>query len=335
MRLRSTTAAGPRRVRAALVTGMVLAQALVAATVASADADDRTASLIVAVAESQATRSSAGASSLPRVRATPLGVGPCGVSGGFFAQDSGQTSSCTDYGTKAHAWCADFAGWVWQQAGVPGLGTLDDLAVSFKGYGLVNDTWSSTPAVGDAVYFHPLSGHGTQHDHVAIVTAINEDGTLQTIGGNERTATGIVHEDVELPSAVGAVAWLDDEVPVRVAGYAAPVQPAPEPPARPRLDVPAGQVGGAVTLRVHESDPSVRSITFSVDGREVGTRGEAGDSYTFVWDATPFTDGAHTIAATATGPTGMQAVTVSKVDVENTAVMLDHLLPVFAFVSAP
>ena len=333
MRLRSTTAPGLRHACAALMTSVVLVQAVVSATVARADAGDRTASEIVAAAEGRLTHSSTGARPVPWVRAASLDAGPCGVRGGYFAQDSGQTSSCTDFGTRAHAWCADFAGWVWQQAGVPGLETLNDLAESFKGYGLINGTWSSTPAVGDAIYFHPLSADGTHHDHVAIVTAINEDGTLETIGGNERTATGVVAEDVGMPSAVGAVAWLDGRVPVQVAGYAAPEPSASEAPTAPHLDVPAGQIGGAVALRAYDSDPSVRSVTFSVDGEEVGTGAENEDSYTFVWDTTPFTEGTHTIAVTASGPTGVKTVTAATVDVTNSAVRLDHLLPVFALVT--
>ncbi|WP_033210633.1 MULTISPECIES: hypothetical protein [Streptomyces] len=39
------------------------------------------------------------------------GNGPC--AGGGYHNGLNQNNSCNGYGGSAHAWCADFVGWVW------------------------------------------------------------------------------------------------------------------------------------------------------------------------------------------------------------------------------
>lgn len=201
----------PRTLTGACTVALVTT-AFIAVTETSAQAS--TASSIVAEAESQLPSDST------------IGPGPCGLSGdGYYAADTGQADSCSD-GGYAHAWCADFAGWVWQQAGVLGLGDLNDLAQSFYEYGKNNGTTSDTPAVGDAVYYHPDSESlsNTGDDHVAIVVAVNDDGTIDTVGGNERPGDGVVQEDVHMPGNVGAGEWTGaDGAEVNLYAFIAPV----------------------------------------------------------------------------------------------------------------
>jgi hypothetical protein len=205
----------PRPLAGACAVALVT-PAFIVATATSAQAS--TASSIVAAAESQLFSGSR------------TGPGPCGLSGdGYYATDTGQADSCSD-GDYAHAWCADFAGWVWQQAGAAGLGDLNDLAQSFYEYGKNNGTRSDTPAVGDAVYYHPDSEplSNTGDDHVAIVVAVNDDGTIDTIGGNEGPGEGAVHEDIGMPGSVGAAEWAGaDGNEVNLYAFIAPVGATP------------------------------------------------------------------------------------------------------------
>lgn len=201
----------PRPLTAACAVAL-LTPLFVAATATSAHAS--TVSSIVAEAESQLYSGST------------TGPGPCGLSGdGYDADGTGQSNSCSD-GGYAHAWCADFAGWVWQQAGVAGLGGLNDLAQSFYQYGTDNGTTSNTPAVGDMVYYHADSESlsDTADDHVAVVVAVNGDGTIDTVGGNETKGDGIVQEDIHMPGYVGADEWAGtDGAEVNLYAFIAPV----------------------------------------------------------------------------------------------------------------
>ena len=202
----------PRSIRRAATVLLAAAVLLpVAALIAAAPASATTAGDIATKALSQ------------------VGQGPCGGNNGYYATGTAQTNSCDGNGGAAHSWCADFAGWVWQQAGITDLSTdltfngnhsLDDGASSFYNYGQRHGTLSMTPAVGDAVVYN----YGTQGNppnwasHVAIVVQVNSDGTVDTVGGNT-TAQGIVSTDNNEP-ATGQVAWGDV-----ISGYIAPVYP--------------------------------------------------------------------------------------------------------------
>src|SRR5580658_5904491 len=91
-------------------------------------------------------------------------------------------SSCMGNGGSPEYWCADFALWVWANAGVSNVSGLDAAAGSFYVYGQNNGTLTDVPAVGDAVVFD-YSGGGVA-DHVAIVTQVNSDGTIETVSGD-------------------------------------------------------------------------------------------------------------------------------------------------------
>ncbi|MER5811927.1 CHAP domain-containing protein [Streptomyces sp. NPDC002033] len=139
------------------------------------------------------------------------GNGAC-AHGGYLGGPN-QNSSCSG-GQRTHAWCADFAGWVWARNGVTGLSALNDLADSFYGYGVKYGTLSSTPHVGDAVVYN--HGGGTGDDHVAIVTAIS-GGTVTITGGNQGGYPGRVSTNSTTDWRVGAAPWGQT-----ISGYVSP-----------------------------------------------------------------------------------------------------------------
>jgi hypothetical protein len=95
-------------------------------------------------------------------------------------------TSCSGGGSGGpEYWCADFAQWVWANAGFSTVG-LNAGAVSFQQYGQRNGTQhtatSYRPQVGDAVEYG--STKDTDIHHVAIVTAVNADGSVVTANGD-------------------------------------------------------------------------------------------------------------------------------------------------------
>ncbi|MET9606322.1 CHAP domain-containing protein [Streptomyces sp. NPDC006512] len=139
------------------------------------------------------------------------GNGACAHGG--YVGGSNQNSSCSG-GQRTHAWCADFAGWVWARNGVKGLSTLNDMALSFYTYGEKNGTLSSTPHVGDAVVYN--YGGGYSDDHVAIVTAINGNNVTIT-GGNQGGFPGHVSTNTTTNWQVGKSPWGQ-----KISGYISP-----------------------------------------------------------------------------------------------------------------
>ena len=143
-----------------------------------------------------------------------VGAGPC--TNGGYDDGLGQLNSC--YG---QAWCADFAGWVWAQNTVGGLALLGNLANSFQAYADTFDGGLSVvPHTGDAVFFHPDSFGGPDWDHVAIVTAVHSDGTIDYVGGNQ--SGGLVSRVADRPGTVGSRQWTAGGHSVRLRGYARP-----------------------------------------------------------------------------------------------------------------
>jgi hypothetical protein len=134
----------------------------------------------------------ASAGTIGTIAAGEQGNGPCGADGideGYYATGTGQSSSCDGSGGEAHAWCADFAAWVWQQAGATVDGNLTNGAGSFVAYGTAHGTVHSSasyqPQVGDAVVFdYETDGNGPgAADHVALVSSIsyNPDGSIASL----------------------------------------------------------------------------------------------------------------------------------------------------------
>lgn len=126
----------------------------------------------------------------------------------------GYNSSCTGSNGSPENWCADFAAWVWAQAGY----NTDGLTPAAGSFGQYGAGIHSDPQVGDAVLFD-YDG-ASYADHVAIVTAVNPDGTIDSIGGNEVTndpSTSSVNGD-HYPSAVG----YSDYWGMTISGYVSP-----------------------------------------------------------------------------------------------------------------
>ena len=87
-------------------------------------------------------------------------------------------------------WCADFAKWVWQQAGVTAdMNTLNAGAVSFHTWavhqGQNPQANTGTPEPGDAVLFYrPGRLPNGFADHVGLISGINADGTINMVNGD-------------------------------------------------------------------------------------------------------------------------------------------------------
>ena len=91
---------------------------------------------------------------------------------------------CNPYG-PCEQWCALFATWAWEDAGVP-----------IPRYAFTGDIWSwaaartgvlpptATPAVGDAALFGTGPWSTSTSLHVAIVTEVWPDGAIMTVGGD-------------------------------------------------------------------------------------------------------------------------------------------------------
>ncbi len=104
-------------------------------------------------------------------------------------------------------WCASFVSYVILRAGV-GTRPITSVQTIYnraKNLGV----WSSTPSVG-AVFLqitgvHGLDGVDAGHNHTGLVTAVNPDGSVQTIEGN---ASSMVRREVH-PNAQGAASEIN------------------------------------------------------------------------------------------------------------------------------
>ena len=141
----------------------------------------------------------------------------------------GFDSSCTGNGGLPEYWCADFARWVWARAGVLHTGELTAAAGSFYVYGQHHGTLSKTPHVGDAVVFDYHGGGSA--DHVAIVTQVNSNGTIETMSGDwdgqsgsEAHFASTSHVILNTPAYSHAVGSKPAEMGMTISGFIAPVK---------------------------------------------------------------------------------------------------------------
>ena len=178
------------------------------------------------------------ASSIAEIARANVGRGACSTnSAGSKAFDS----SCTGNGGEPEYWCADFARWVWAKAGASYTSDLTAAAGSFYVYGQAHRTLHSKPAVGDAVVFN-YAGHGYA-DHVAIVTAVYSNGTIETVSGDwngesgsEARFSSTSHVVLNAPAYSGALGGRPAEMGMTISGFVAPAglgaggsSPAPAP----------------------------------------------------------------------------------------------------------
>ncbi len=154
-----------------------------------------------------------------------VGKGPCSTNsrGG-----RGFDSSCTGNGGLPEYWCADFARWVWAQAGAHDTGALTAAAGSFYLYGEKHHTLHTRPAVGDAVVFNYHGGGSA--DHVAIVTQVNANGTIESVSGDwggqsgsEAHFASTAHAVLNRPAYEDRVGTVPSAMGMRISGFVSPM----------------------------------------------------------------------------------------------------------------
>jgi hypothetical protein len=135
-------------------------------------------------------------------------------------------SSCTGNGGSPEYWCSDFAKWVWDNNGID-TSELTAAAGSFGAYGHNHGTFSSSPSVGAAVVFD-YDGGGYA-DHVAIVTQVNDDGSIETVSGDwngdsgtEAEFSGTSHVVLNSPAYDSSVGGYPGPIGMRLDGFILP-----------------------------------------------------------------------------------------------------------------
>ncbi|KMS70450.1 esterase, partial [Streptomyces leeuwenhoekii] len=224
------------------------------------------------------------------------GNGPC--AGGGYDNGLNQNNSCDGYGGQAHAWCADFVGWVWSKFNVQGQSVLTDAAASFYQYGQKYGTLSSTPHVGDAVVYGYSNGWA---QHVAIVTGVS-DGVVTITGGNQshsENPEGMVSTSSTTSYRVGDAPWGQ-----RISGYISPKLQQATPP-RVSLSGAYGTVSGIANLTAATSAGTydVASVQYYVDGQPVSGKLTKAP-YSYALDTSRFPDGKHIVSAEVTDVNG-------------------------------
>ena len=121
----------------------------------------------------------------------------------FSAYWDAGTAGCPG-GETAEEWCADFAAWAWQKAGVQftygyGPGEINGAAVSFYEWGVANGQWHPATsgyvaAPGDVAVYGLSLGADPSAVHVAIVTddAPGQPGPDVVNGDGDRTGFSVV-----------------------------------------------------------------------------------------------------------------------------------------------
>jgi hypothetical protein len=148
----------------------------------------------------------------------------------FSAYWDAGTADCPG-GERAEKWCADFAAWAWQKAGVDftygyGPGEINSGAVSFYEWGVANGEWHPAmsgyvAAPGDVAVYGLILGPDPSAVHVAIVTndTPGQRGPDVVNGDGDRTGFSIAETGTD---QVRADAGPDDST---LAGYVSPPRP--------------------------------------------------------------------------------------------------------------
>jgi hypothetical protein len=285
----------------------------------------------------------AAAGTIAAVAESQVGIGDTPVSRSFSSPDCnpytalvGQRPGSAGCGVSPRYnvldqnefWCADFAKWVWGQAGVRSdLGTLNPGAASFYTWALEHGQrprfGSDAPAVGDAVVFYPpweSAPTGSWADHVGIVVGVNSNGTVDLVngdfGGDGVPITVEQNNDISIASWASEV-WNSGEKWI----FVSPGAVSPPPPRLPAISSFTASpsslpgAGGLVTLAVSASNATSYSFTSSPSGPTGlapvrSGSGAASDTVTVPLNATgqPVS---YTFTVTATGPAGSASAAVS------------------------
>jgi hypothetical protein len=163
-------------------------------------------------------------STIAAIAKANIGSGACSTnSEGSKAYET----SCDGNDGQPEYWCADFAQWVWQEAGVDTSG-LDAAAGSFYLYGQTNGTLHTKPAIGDAAVFN-YSGGGVA-EHVAIVVDVLTDGTIETVSGDwdgtgttEAAFSSTSQVVLNLPAYPGATGTSPDTMGMTLSAFVSPL----------------------------------------------------------------------------------------------------------------
>ncbi len=142
--------------------------------------------------------------------------------------ESPRGSNCTKFG-PCEAWCADFATWVWRQAGVAGIGRIawvPDLPLWGRRHGSWKPGYRNNPQPGDMVIFSGL--------HVGLVERVTAS-TITIIAGNTST-NNVARRGPASPSngytmGPAAISGYVSPVPASVAARASAAAPLPRPTA--------------------------------------------------------------------------------------------------------
>ena len=197
---------------------------------------------------------------------------------------TGFDTSCTGNGGQPENWGADFVAWDWAQEGISTSGLLTSAGGSnpalFAKYGGPSGSVHSSPLYapqpGDAIVYDSPA------DYVAIVTAVNSDGSIQTVdgdwGGEGPGASSVLA--VTIPSGQTAVGSSPD--PMNGKTISAYVTPTPLPNSTTSL-IPFG------------------ADTWTPPGGSARTDILAADPHGVLWDFT------HTVGSTAPLGTPTQA----------------------------
>lgn len=137
------------------------------------------------------------------------------------------TADCGN-GNLNEEWCADFAAWVWRQAGASFTyqfinGDINSSSASFYEWGIAHGTWHPVddgyvPQPGD-VAVYGLDRTTLTADHVAIVTSISSGDTGPSVvnGDGDRTGFSLVEAaNDQLFADTGAR-------DARISGYVSPL----------------------------------------------------------------------------------------------------------------
>ena len=137
----------------------------------------------------------------------------------------GFETSCHGNGGQAEYWCADFVRFTWAAVGANTSG-LSAAAGSFYVYGQNHGTLHSTPRLGDAVVFNYKGGGYA--DHVAVVTRVNSNGTIESVSGDWGGQSGSeAHFSITSNAALNTTYWggvgsVPGNIGMRISGYISP-----------------------------------------------------------------------------------------------------------------
>jgi hypothetical protein len=137
-------------------------------------------------------------------------------------------------GNRSEEWCADFAAWVWQQAGAQvtyklAPNYLNSASASFYIWGLDHGTWhpvgsSYQPRPGD-VAIYGLDVAAVTAQHVAIVTGATADADAPDVINGDGDRTGFSVVETGTGQSYGDVKGHGD----RISGYVSPSPPVSAP----------------------------------------------------------------------------------------------------------